>query len=214
MGDMAVVATLKGAMSNEWPLPIEGECGCGSLRYRLERAPIFVHCCNCRQCQRETGSAFVLNALVESDQVKLVPGKAGKILRPQHVLMPSESGLGQLIARCSICCVAVWSHYSGAGPFMKFVRAGTLDRQSVDGTSIEEVLKPDIFIYTKFKQPWTTYPEYAKEGNVVMDEFYSPGEKWTKDGVKRFQDLKPKMEEWKGQGSSWKELFPDLKDCR
>ena len=48
---------------------LEGGCACGAVRYRLTSAPMFVHCCHCRDCQRQTGSAFVLNALIEADRV-------------------------------------------------------------------------------------------------------------------------------------------------
>ena len=44
---------------------LEGGCACGKMRYRLESKPMIVHCCHCRDCQRQTGSAFVLNALIE-----------------------------------------------------------------------------------------------------------------------------------------------------
>ena len=41
---------------------LEGGCACATLRYRLASQPMFVHCCHCRDCQRQTGSAFVLAA--------------------------------------------------------------------------------------------------------------------------------------------------------
>ena len=75
----------------------EGGCDCRAVRYRLEDVPLFVHCCHCRWCQRETGSAFVLNAMIESDRVRLLAGE------PEEVLTPSASGKGQRIARCPAC---------------------------------------------------------------------------------------------------------------
>ena len=99
----------------------EGGCDCGEVRYRLQSPPLFVHCCHCRWCQRESGSAFALNALVESDRVEKLAGE------PELVRTPSESGYSQLIARCPSCRIALWSHYSGSGPAASFVRVGTLD---------------------------------------------------------------------------------------
>jgi hypothetical protein len=112
---------------------LEGGCTCGHLRYRLLAEPMFVHCCHCRWCQRETGSAFALNALVESARVLLLAGTT------EAVDTPSASGKGQTIVRCPRCRVAVWSHYAGAGEAVSFVRVGTLDDP--------DQLPPDIHIY-------------------------------------------------------------------
>ena len=98
----------------------EGGCACGAVRYRLNRDPMFVHCCHCTCCQTETGSAFVINALVESDQVETLKGF------PEPVMTPSESGRGQQVWRCPECKVAVWSNYGGAADILRFVRVGTL----------------------------------------------------------------------------------------
>ncbi|RYH95975.1 MAG: GFA family protein, partial [Acetobacteraceae bacterium] len=99
----------------------EGGCGCGEVRYQVTGAPLIVHACHCRWCQRETGTAFALNAMIEADRVVLVRGD------PELVVTPSASGRGQVIARCKTCRIAVWSNYAGAGPFLRFVRVGTLD---------------------------------------------------------------------------------------
>jgi len=87
----------------------------------METAPLFVHCCHCRWCQRETGASFALNALVEADRVTLRRGQ------PEIVITPSNGGKGQKIARCPTCRVGVWSNYAGAGDAIRFVRVGTLD---------------------------------------------------------------------------------------
>jgi hypothetical protein len=139
---------------NPSAFPLEGGCGCGQVRYRLERAPLVVHCCHCTLCQREGGSAFCINAVVEGEHVKaLPPARAtvppsavrvaeeplpcGPPLPPAEgheavsldlIRTPSESGFGHTIARCPTCRIAVWSNYAGAGPVFKFVKVGTLDR--------------------------------------------------------------------------------------
>jgi hypothetical protein len=100
---------------------LDGRCTCGALRYRMCSSPMFVHCCHCRWCQRESGASFALNAMIEADRVKLLAGT------PEIVVTPSQSGKGQKIARCPICHVAVWSHYAGAGDAVCFARVGTLD---------------------------------------------------------------------------------------
>ena len=83
---------------------LAGGCTCGTVRYRLNRAPMITHCCHCSWCQRETGSAFVINAVIESTEVELLASP------PQIILTPSNSGRGQMVARCPNCHVAVWSH--------------------------------------------------------------------------------------------------------
>jgi hypothetical protein len=83
--------------------------------------PLFVHCCHCRWCQRESGGAFALNALIEADRVKLLRGEV------DVVATPSNSGKGQKIARCPKCHVALWSNCARAGDALRFVRVGTLD---------------------------------------------------------------------------------------
>jgi hypothetical protein len=89
---------------------LEGGCDCRAVRYRMESAPMVVHCCHCRWCQRESGASFALNAMIESSRLTSLG------IAPDMVLTPSESGAGQRIARCPECKVALWSHYASAGP--------------------------------------------------------------------------------------------------
>src|SRR5689334_12945450 len=114
-----IAASSTSVTSNE-VFPLEGGCDCRLVRYRMRTRPLFVHCCHCRWCQRESGASFALNAMIEADNVLLL-GAA-----PQIVDTPSSSGMGQKIARCPECKVAVWSHYRSAGPVIRFVRVGTL----------------------------------------------------------------------------------------
>lgn len=184
---------------------------------------MIIHCCNCESCQRETGSAFAVNVVVEADEVDLLPGNQKRstqsvaddqpILKPKLTLMPSESGQGQLIARCPVCFVAVWSHYQGGGPWVSFIRGGTLDKTSADGASIKDLLEPDMYIYTKFKQPWATYPKSAWEMGKVMDEFYDPKDHWSDDAKRRFAATRDRTNEWIERGRHWSELG-DVVDLR
>src|SRR5262245_47931828 len=105
--------------------PAEGGCDCRAVRYRMQSAPLFVHCCHCRWCQRESGASFALNAMIEADRVVELAQA------PELVQTPSASGAGQLIARCPSCRVAAWSHYAGAGPVVKFVPVGPLDNPAL-----------------------------------------------------------------------------------
>lgn len=133
----------------------EGGCDCGMVRYRLTAEPIVVHCCHCRWCQRETGTAFALNAVVETAHVELL-GAA-----PERIDTPSASGKGQAVFRCPSCKVALWSHYGGAGEAAAFVRVGTLDDP--------DACPPDVHIFTDSKQPWVVIPDGAEQ----FPAFYS-----------------------------------------
>jgi hypothetical protein len=151
----------------------KGRCTCGAVRYRVAGKPIFVHCCHCRWCQRETGAAFALNAMFEADNVTLLAGK------PETVPTPSQSGRGQKIVRCPTCHVAVWSHYADAGDRVCFIRVGTLDAP--------DALPPDIHIYTGTKQPWVV----LNDGVPAVPEFYNPKEYWPAESLNRFRALRP-----------------------
>lgn len=156
--------------------PMEGGCDCRAVRYRMESPPLFVHCCHCRWCQRESGSAFALNAMIESDRV------ASLGVEPELVATPSASGRGQLIARCPTCRVAVWSHYAGAGPVIAFVRVGTLDRP--------DALPPDVHIFTSSKQPWVVLPP----GVPVFAEYYDREKLWPTSSLARRRAIEPQIE--------------------
>ena len=156
--------------------PIAGGCDCRHVRYQIESRPLFVHCCHCRWCQRESGAAFALNAMIESDRVRLLAGEV------DLVDTPSESGRGQQIARCPRCRIAVWSHYAGAGHLLAFVRVGTLDDP--------DLLPPDIHIFTQSKQPWVVLPV----GVPAVPEYYDRDACWPADSLARRRALAPQIE--------------------
>jgi hypothetical protein len=159
-------------MSAERPFPIEGGCTCRSVRYRMTCNPMFVHCCHCTWCQRETGTAFALNAMIEADRVELLQGEV------EVVNTPSNSGKGQKITRCPRCRIALWSNYAGAGDAVRFVRVGTLDEPGR--------LPPDMHIFTSTKQPWVVLPA----GTPAVPEYYKASEHWPKESLERRAALK------------------------
>jgi len=153
-------------------MELAGGCTCRAVRYRMTTAPIIVHCCHCRWCQRETGASFALNAVIEADRVVVDSGK------PELVVTPSASGKGQKILRCPTCKVAVWSHYAGGGEAFSFIRIGTLDEP--------DRLPPDLHIFTASKQPWVTLPDGAR----AFAEFYDPKVEWPKESLARWAAAK------------------------
>jgi hypothetical protein len=131
----------------------EGGCSCGSVRYRLGSEPLFVHCCHCLNCQRQTGSAFVINLMIETDRVELL-GEA-----PQAVDVPRDDGTTQRIFRCPRCDIAVFSEYGR--PELRFVRGGTLDEPTG--------ISPDVHIFTRSKVDWVAIPEATPAFEVYYD---------------------------------------------
>ena len=148
----------------------EGGCACGAVRYRLASAPLFVHCCHCLNCQRQTGSAFVINLLIEADRVEMLA--AG----PDAVEVPRDDGSAQRIFRCPECRVAVYSAYGR--PDVSFVRAGTLDEP--------RGVVPDVHIYTRSKVVWVQLPEDA----VAFDVYYDTKRLWPRESLDRLRALR------------------------
>jgi hypothetical protein len=156
--------------------PLEGHCTCGAVRYRMLNKPLFVHCCHCRWCQRESGASFALNAMIEADRIEVLAGT------PEIVNTPSNSGKGQKISRCPTCKVALWSNYAGAGDSVRFVRVGTLDQP--------DQLPPDIHIFTASKQPWVVLPA----GISAVEEYYDREEYWPAESLERRRVLLASLE--------------------
>jgi hypothetical protein len=148
---------------------LEGGCSCGAVRYRLTEEPMFTHCCHCLNCQRQTGSAFVINLLIETDRVEVLAGE------PQAVDVPRDDGSMQTIYRCPACQIAVFSSYTW--PEIRYVRAGTLDDPSA--------VSPDVHIFTRSKLPWVELPA----GLPAVDVFYDRDELWPPASIARLERL-------------------------
>ena len=146
---------------------MKGRCSCGAVRYRLASEPLFVHCCHCLNCQRQTGSAFVINLLIEADRFELLSGEV------HAVKVPRDDGSVQRIFRCATCQVAIYSDYGR--PQVLFVRAGTLD----DPSSVA----PDVHIFTRSKLPWVKLPESVP----AFDIYYDRRELWPAARLERLE---------------------------
>jgi hypothetical protein len=152
----------------------EGGCACGAVRYRLRSEPLFVHCCHCLNCQRQTGSAFVINLLIERDRVELLGAEPVSVPVPRD-----EAGKRtQKVYRCPTCQVAVFSEYGQAG--VLFVRGGTLD----DPSSVA----PDVHIFTRSKLPWVALPDSVP----AFKTYYDTEKLWPAASLRRLEALKKK----------------------
>ena len=155
----------------------DGGCTCRFVRYRMTTKPLFVHCCHCRWCQRETGASFALNAMIEADRVRLLQGEF------EIVDTPSASGRGQRVSRCPACRIAVWSNYAGAGDAVRFVRVGTLDDP--------DRLPPDIHIFTASKQPWVVLSPDVP----AVAGYYQASRFWPDESLERRSVLQAKSQQ-------------------
>jgi hypothetical protein len=145
---------------------LEGGCGCGAVRYRLTTPPMFVNCCHCTECQRQNGSAFAVNALIEADRVLVMSGA------PEPAPVPTPSGRPHPIYRCPACRTPVWSEYGGR-PQIRFVCVGSLDDPAA--------LPPDAHIFTRSRQPWVVLPEATPSFEI----YYDMGSLWPADSQQR-----------------------------
>jgi hypothetical protein len=146
---------------------LTGGCSCGQVRYELLNRPMRVHCCHCIDCQRQTGSAFVLNAIIETSAIKMLRGKLRTVPVPRS-FAPHD------IYRCPKCQVALWSDY-GHRSQIRFVRVGTLDHPSA--------VPPDIHIYTESKMPWVKLPK----GKPAFRRYYELKKVWPSKSQERLK---------------------------
>ncbi|MGH7121004.1 MAG: GFA family protein [Acetobacteraceae bacterium] len=148
-----------------------GGCACGAVRYRLKTPPMFVHCCHCRDCQRQTGSAFVINALIETDRI------TASGATPEAIPVPTESGRPHAIFRCPVCRTALWSGYGGRSA-LRFVRVGTLDEPAL--------APPDVHIYVRSKLPWVRLPD----GVPAFAAYYDAKALWPQASLERARAIR------------------------
>jgi hypothetical protein len=148
---------------------LKGQCFCGAAQYALSAAPMFVHCCHCTDCQRQTGSAFVINALIEAKHVKAMGPT-------EIVTLPTDSGRPHDVTRCPKCQTALWSDY-GRRRNLLFVRVGTLDKPGA--------MPPDVHIFTRSKLPWERLPAKARAFKV----YYDMKKEWPAASLKRHAAL-------------------------
>ena len=144
-----------------------GGCTCGKVRFKLTRNPLFVHACHCSLCQRQSGTAFALNGLIEA---RHVTHECGEL---EDLTMPTGSGSGQIVSRCPTCRIAVWSVYNRMGDTFRFIRVGALDEP--------DTCPPDIHIFTSSKPSWLKLPDDV----VAVPEFYDATQYWPAASLER-----------------------------
>ena len=163
-------------MARSKPFSAEGGCDCRHVRYRMESAPLFVHCCHCRWCQRESGAAFALNAMIEADRVTVLGARAGT---DRHAVRQAATAD---IARCPKCRIAVWSNYAAPARCVRFVRVGTLDaaRPAASGHPHLHGIEAAV----------GRHPARRAGG----PEYYDRDKYWPAESLARRQEILPRIE--------------------
>lgn len=170
-------------MTSQVFTPLKGHCTCKTITYEVLAPFLCTNCCHCTWCQRETGTAFVLNAIIETSNFRITSAT-----KPLHIDTVSASGGGQMMARCPNCYVVLYSDYGGDGTWTTFVRAGTLDDES------KSKVKPDVHIYTSTKMDWVDLSSEKERGIPIMEKSYRRKQLWRKEANERFDALKEKMD--------------------
>ena len=147
----------------------DGGCACGALRFRLTREPMFVHCCHCTRCQRETGGPFAHHAMVEFNAMLVLDGE------PAFVQVPTDSGNRHWVARCAQCRTALWNEHGSRQAITRYVRVGTLDEPAR--------FPPRAHIYGRSMQPWLRLNDLAAP---VFDQYYDAATVWPAAGLARY----------------------------
>jgi hypothetical protein len=134
----------------------QGGCGCGAVRYRIERAPIFVNNCYCALCQLQTGSTSSAYAFFEIEAVEVLSGKLKRFAQQ------TGTDRKQKVMQCSECGIGLFFQPWPTGRHGICVRLGTFD----DPWDIV----PDAAVYVTERMPWVTLPE----GIPTFDAYYNP----------------------------------------
>jgi hypothetical protein len=173
-------------MATETFTPLKGQCTCKTITYEALAPFLCINCCHCTWCQRETGAAFALNAIVETTNFRITSKT-----KPIHIDTPSASGDGQMMARCPNCYVVLYGDYGEDGTWTTFVRAGTLDDES------KKTVKPNVHIFTSTKMDWVDLTSEKERGIRIMEGSYRRSQVWRKDALERYDVLIQKINEAK-----------------
>jgi hypothetical protein len=129
-----------------------GGCQCGKIRYAIAGEPLALAVCHCRECQRQSGSAFGMSLVVARDALR-VTGETKSFTRK------ADSGSEVECVFCPGCGTRLYHLPSALGTVN--VKAGTLDDTAA--------LEPVMHVWVQRRQPWVVIPEGARcfEGQPV-----------------------------------------------
>lgn len=151
-----------------------GRCACGALTYELTKAPLFTQACHCRDCQRTTGGAFIVHAIVVEDDLKV----DGDI---QTYFLPSGSGAGCEASACAKCADYIFVRYLYHKVPVIGLRTGTLDDPSA--------FPPEAHIFLQSKLPWLT----LTDGKPQFQQGVAREDVWPTASVDRYNGLAERL---------------------
>jgi len=147
-----------------------GGCVCNQVRYEIKVEPLFVHACHCSDCQRYSGSAFVILLGVATADFRI----EGEL---STVTNPTPSGAGYDAHYCPQCATVIWSKYHFVELPIIAVRGGTLDDPNL--------APPAYHIFTRSRQRWVELPKEAP----AFDEWLEPAEVWSAETLKKIEEM-------------------------
>lgn len=195
--------------------PMEGGCCCGHVRYRLERAPLVTQCCHCTSCQRETGTAFAINVLIEPSYFTVLPSAPPTLpaRRGAPDVFPSAGPLPPPAPAPS----SPNSNSNSDGPFLRtmlpqesgegqitthcpvcfsavWTQYGGSGRRLlfVRGGTLDRawLITPDVHLYVRSKRDFIV----LNDGIPQFEEFYNRKNVWRADSLERFERVMLKKE--------------------
>jgi hypothetical protein len=123
--------------------PYTGGCQCGSVRYVVTTEPIRLLACHCKECQRQSGSAFGMSMPVKKDSL-MVTGLTKRFTRI------ADSGNEVTGVFCPACGVRIF-HVLESAPDLVALKPGTLDETGW--------LRPSVFTWMRSAQGWVPVPD-------------------------------------------------------
>jgi hypothetical protein len=138
-----------------------GGCLCGAIRYEAGGEPLFSLLCHCRDCQRQSGTAYVAAVRMRSAAFRITQGT------PKHYAAKSDAGNDIHRVFCGDCGAPLYVQVS-TRPDMVGIRVASFDDPGF--------FKPEADIFVKSAQPWDHMnPALPKFDTYPQGKAYSPG---------------------------------------
>jgi hypothetical protein len=137
-----------------------GGCLCGRVRYQSAGEPLFSLLCHCRDCQHQSGSAFIAAMRVPVAGFLLTKGE------PKLHVRASDAGNDVTLAFCDECGCPLYIRVSSR-PDIVGLRVGSLDDPGE--------FQPEADIFVKSAQPWDHMnPDLPKYQTYPPGRAYTP----------------------------------------
>ena len=143
-------------MAGTVSLPLKGGCHCGAVGYELSAPPLSIYNCHCTNCQKITGSAFVVSTIIREDSFSFAKGS------PKQVEWSADSGAKRWGRFCGDCGSRIVHGQTPSNGFLS-LRAGTFDDTGW--------VQPVGDIWTKSAQPWVKFVEGGLRAERQQPDF-------------------------------------------